>query len=46
MICFGQPGYRRIGRHRWQSIGRATMYGTRLLRVMVCAFCDHTAVDG
>ena len=46
MICFGTSRNRRIGLHRWGPIGRAWMYGRRMLQVTACIYCDRTAVRG
>jgi len=44
VICLGTPRHRRIGLHRDGSIGRATQYGSRLLRLVACVYCDRVRV--
>lgn len=46
MICFGTKRHRRIGVHRDGPIGRATMYGRRVLQIVACIYCDRTRVTG
>jgi len=46
MICFGSPRHRRIGRHWYSKIGRATVYGRRTLHIVSCIHCDKIKVLG
>lgn len=46
MICFGKSRHRRVGFHRYGPIGRAWMYGRRLLQITACIYCDKTRVTG